>query len=106
MKLHGDARACPNGRWLLVARVCEQSWSVAAAAEAAGVSERTVYRWLARWRHEGVEGLRDRSSTPRRIPHRTAPDRVQAIAALRRLRMTAAGSPRCWAWRSRPSRPS
>ena len=90
MKLHGNARTCPNSRRLLVARVCEQSWSVAAAAEAAGVSERTVYRWLARWRQEGVEGLRDRSSAPRRIPHRTAPDRVQAIAALRRLRMTAA----------------
>jgi transposase InsO family protein len=90
MKLHGNARTCPNSRRLLVARVCEESWSVAEAAQAAGVSERTVYRWLARWRQEGVEGLRDRSSAPRRIPHRTAADRVQAIAALRRLRMTAA----------------
>jgi transposase InsO family protein len=90
MKLHGNARTCPNSRRLLVDRVCEQSWPVAAVAEAAGVSERTVYRWLSRWRQEGLEGLRDRSSAPRRIPHRTAPDRVQAIAALRRLRMTAA----------------
>jgi transposase InsO family protein len=90
MKLHGNARTCPNSRRLLVDRVCDQSWSVAGAAAAAGVSERTAYRWLARWREEGVEGLRDRSSAPRRIPHRTAPDRVGAIAALRRLRMTAA----------------
>jgi transposase InsO family protein len=90
MKLHGNARTCPNSRRLLVDRVCEQSWPVRAAAEAAGVSERTAYRWVARWREEGVEGLRDRSSAPRRIPHRTSPDRVQAIAALRRLRMTAA----------------
>jgi transposase InsO family protein len=90
MKLHGNARTCPNSRRLLVDRVCDRSWSVAAAAEAAGICERTAYRWLARWREQGVEGLSDRSSAPRRIPHRTAPDRVQAIAALRRLRMTAA----------------
>jgi len=90
MKLHGNARTCPNSRRLLVDRVCDQSWSVAGAAAAAGVSERTAYRWLARWREGGVEGLRDRSSAPRHIPHRTAPDRVGAIAALRRLRMTAA----------------
>jgi transposase InsO family protein len=90
MKLHGNARTCPNSRRLLVDRVSDQSWSVAAAAEAAGISERTAYRWLARWREEGAEGLMDRSSAPRRIPHRTPSDRVQAIAALRRLHMTAA----------------
>jgi transposase InsO family protein len=90
MKLHGNARTCPNSRRLLVDRVSDQSWSIEAAAEAAGVSERTAYRWLARWREEGIEGLSDRSSAPRRIPHRTPADRVQAIAALRRLRMTAA----------------
>jgi transposase InsO family protein len=90
MKLHGNARTCPNSRRLLVDRVCDQSWSVSAAADAAGISERTAYRWLARWREAGAEGLSDRSSAPRRIPHRTAPERVQAIAALRRLHMTAA----------------
>jgi transposase InsO family protein len=90
MKLHGNARTCPNSRRLLVDRVSDQSWSVAAAAEAAGISERTAYRWLARWREEGAEGLMDRSSAPRCIPHRTPADRVQAIAALRRLHMTAA----------------
>jgi transposase InsO family protein len=90
MKLHGNARTCPNSRRLLVHRVIDERWPVAVAAAAAGVSERTVYRWLARWRREGAQGLRDRSSAPRRIPHRTAPDREQAIAALRRLRMTAA----------------
>jgi len=90
MKLHGNARTCPNSRRLLVERVSEQSWSVAAAAQAAGVSERTAYRWLARWREQGAAGLLDRSSAPKRIAHRTPADRVQAIAALRRLYMTAA----------------
>ncbi len=90
MKLHGNARTCPNSRRLLVDRVSDQSWSVAAAAEAAGISERTAYRWLKRWREQGTAGLSDRSSAPRCIPHRTPADRVQAIAALRRLHMTAA----------------
>jgi transposase InsO family protein len=61
-----------------------------AAAEAAGVSERTAYRWLKRWREEGEAGLLDRSSAPRSIPHRTAADRVAVIESLRRLFMTAA----------------
>lgn len=90
MKLHGNARTCPNSRRLLVDRVSDRSWSVAAAAQAAGVSDRTVYRWLKRWHEEGERGLSDRSSAPKCIPHRTAPDRVHAITALRRLHMTAA----------------
>jgi transposase InsO family protein len=90
MKLHGNARTCPNSRRLLIDRVSGRSWSVTAAAEAAGISERTAYRWLRRWREEGDRGLEDRSSAPRRIPHRTPADRVQAITALRRLHMTAA----------------
>src|SRR5438477_11019181 len=90
MKLHRNARTCPNSRRLLVERIEDRSWSVTAAAEAAGVSERTAYRWLARWRSEGEAGLFDRSSAPRTIPHKLGPERVAAIAALRRLRMTAA----------------
>jgi transposase InsO family protein len=89
MKLHANARTCPNSRRLLVERIELQGWSVRAAAEAAGLSERSAYRWLARWRAEGEQGLRDRSSRPQRS-RRTAHQRVEAIAALRRLRMTAA----------------
>ena len=63
---------------------------MAAAAEAAGVTERTVYRWLARWRAHGQQGLVDRRSVPGHIPHKTPADRVSAICRLRQLRMTAA----------------
>jgi transposase InsO family protein len=90
MNLHANARTCPKSRRLLVDRVMERGWSVTAAAEAAGVSDRTVYRWLARFREQGEAGLVDRSSAPKRIPHKTAAERVAAIEALRRLRMTAA----------------
>jgi transposase InsO family protein len=60
------------------------------AAEAAGISERTAAKWLARWRSEGEAGLQDRSSAPRRRPTQLPTDRLATIEALRRLRMTAA----------------
>jgi len=70
--------------------VVVEGWSVAAAAEAAGVAERTLFRWLARFRAEGQVGLVDRRPIPRRVPRRTPRDRVLAICELRRLRLTAA----------------
>src|SRR6266542_1999784 len=82
MKLHGNARTCPHTRRLMVRRVEGEGWTLTAAAEAAGVSVRTVSKWLACYRAEGEEGLLDHSSAPRSIPHRTPEERVQAIAAL------------------------
>ena len=88
MQVHARARLTPKGRQLVVERVLEQGWTATAAAEAAGVAERTVYRWLERYRAEGQMGLSDRSSAPHRIPHRTPARRVRAILALRRVGMT------------------
>jgi transposase InsO family protein len=89
MRLHANARTCPNSRKLLVRRIEEEGWSLMAAAEAAGISERSARKWRDRWRTEGEAGLLDRSSAPRRIPHRTPEATVRAIEALRRVRMTA-----------------
>jgi transposase InsO family protein len=88
MKLHGNARLSPIGRLLLCRRVLDGGWSLAAAAEAAGVSERTACKWVGRYRVEGEAGLVDRSSAPARVPGRTDESRVELIASLRRLRMT------------------
>ena len=91
MGLHGNARTCPNSRRLLVVeRVLIEQWPVTAAAAAAGVSERTVWCWVRRWRVEGEQGLRDRSSRPHRCPRQLSLRKVSAIRALRQLRMTAA----------------
>ena len=90
MRIHANARTCPNSRRLLVKRIEEENWSLMVAAEAAGISERSARKWLSRWRAEGEDGLLDRSSAPRRIPSRLPADRLEAIEALRRLRMTAA----------------
>jgi transposase len=74
----------------MVRRVVDAGWSLTEAAAAAEVSERTCSKWVRRYRAEGEAGLLDRCSAPRSIPHRTPEDRVEAIAALRRLRMTGA----------------
>jgi transposase InsO family protein len=90
MKVHANAPLGPKGRLTMVRRVVEQRWSITQAAEAAGVSDRTCSKWVARYRVEGEAGLLDRSSAPHSIPHRTPEEIVELIAALRRLRMTGA----------------
>jgi DNA-directed RNA polymerase specialized sigma24 family protein len=90
MRLHRNARTCPASRRLLVDRVVVEGWSIARAAAAAGISQRSASKWLSRFRLEGGAGLLDRSSAPRRVPHKTPPDRVEAIVALRRVRLTGA----------------
>jgi hypothetical protein len=55
---------------------------------AAGLVSPRARKWVGRYRAEGEPGLRDRSSAPHRCPHRTGEQRVQVIAALRRVRFT------------------
>jgi transposase InsO family protein len=88
MKLHANAALGPKGRLTMVRRVVGDGWSLAEAAEAAGVSDRTCRKWVGRYRAEGEAGLIDHSSAPRLVPHRTAEDRISAIAALRKVRLT------------------
>jgi transposase InsO family protein len=88
MDLHANAKLGPKGRLVICRRVIEQKWSLAEAAEAAGVSERTAGKWVRRYRSEGESGLLDRSSAPRRVHNATPAERVEVIAALRRLRLT------------------
>jgi transposase InsO family protein len=73
---------------MIVQRVERDGWSVPEAADAAGVSARTVYKWRARHRAEGNAGLEDRSSTPRRSPRRTTAGREARIVQLRGERLT------------------
>jgi transposase len=77
-----------HGRVLLGKRIVEQCWPAAEAARAAGVSLRTAYKWLARYRAGGDRMLHDRSSAPARCPHRLPAATVAAIERLRRQRLT------------------
>lgn len=89
MKLHPNAKTTPKGRQALVARVREQHWSISETAGAAGVSIKTVYKWLARYHQEGPAGLQDRSSRPHRMPTCTPASKVRRIQALRHRRLAA-----------------
>jgi transposase InsO family protein len=80
---HPRAKLTVAGRRLLVERVLELGWPPARAAEAQGVSVATAYKWLGRWRAEGLAGLADRSSRPRTSPRRLPAAREQAILAYR-----------------------
>jgi transposase InsO family protein len=59
-------------------------WSVAEIAEAAGVSTRTVHKWLTRASAE------NRSSRARRLANRLPERMIEEIVRLRRTRMTGA----------------
>ncbi len=88
MKIHANAPLGPKGRATMVRRVLEEGIALTEAAEAAGVSAKTAGKWVRRYRFEGDAGLRDRSSAPHKVHNATPPERVEAIAALRRLRLT------------------
>ena len=81
---HRRARLTPFGRLLLVTRITEEGWSVAATAESMGVSRATAHKWLRRFREEGLTGLQDRSSAPHRSPHALPAREVRRIVAARR----------------------
>src|SRR5437879_8231403 len=85
MNVHKNARSCPLSRELLVKRVCEQGWSVRAASEAVGMTDRRAREWLRR--AERGEPLTDRSSRPYSSRSTTAAKRKR-IVALRRQSLT------------------
>jgi transposase InsO family protein len=67
-------------------RVRVDGWTVEEAAEAAGVAERTAYRWLGRY--DAGEPMTDRSSRPHHSPSRTPVKVEAAIERLRRARQS------------------
>jgi transposase InsO family protein len=88
MNLHANAALSLKRRRELCRRVVEEQRTLKETAAAAEVSERCARKWVRRYRAEGELGLLDHSSAPLSIPHRTNEQRIEAIAALRRLRFT------------------
>jgi transposase InsO family protein len=75
MDMHENARLTPRSRSELVRRVV-------------GLCPKTVRKWVARWRAEGVAGLGDRSSRPHRLRKPTPEAVVARVGELRRQRWT------------------
>ena len=90
MNVHKNAKLTPRGRAEIVRRVLDQGQTPKAVATAFGVCERTVRKWVARYRAEGSAGLADRSSRPHTLRRPTPAPVVRQIAALRRQRCTGA----------------
>jgi len=90
MNIHQNARTTPHSRALIVFRVLEEGQPPQTVAANFGVSARTVYKWLKRFREEGKAGLLDRISTASTLHHRLSSDWVALIEKLRRTcRMSA-----------------
>jgi hypothetical protein len=66
--------------------IVDHGGSPARAAERYDVSWRTATKWAERYRAEDQAGMADRSSRPRRQPHRTPTPVVRKIVHLRRKR--------------------
>ncbi len=88
MDTHKNAPLTPKGREAMVRSVIDGGLSEAAAARQFNTTPKTVAKWVARFRAEGVAGLRDGSSRPLSLPSQTAPATCAAVEALRRQRYT------------------
>lgn len=89
MNIHENARTTPHSRATLVRRVRVHGWTVAQAAEAAGISERTAYKWLRRFADDGPEGLRDRPCRAHRRPHALSGEWCELLLFMRGFRLPA-----------------
>lgn len=89
MNIHENARTTPHSRAVLVRRVRTQGWTIGQAAQAAGISERTAYKWLRRFADGGWAGLRDRSCRAHRRPHALSSEWCELVLFMRGFKMPA-----------------
>jgi transposase InsO family protein len=82
MNSHKNAALTPKGRAHLLQEI--ERIGLMPAASAAGISPRTARKWRGRHAAEGVAGLLDRSSRPRRSPQRSDARKLERALALRR----------------------
>jgi transposase len=69
-----------------VKRVTVDGWPVVTVAEQLGISRATGYKWVRRYRADGLRGLEDRSSRPHRSPRRSSAEATAAIIGARARR--------------------
>jgi transposase InsO family protein len=87
MNCHQNARLTIQSRGELIRRL-QSGATLAEVSEDFGISVRTASKWLRRYREEGLSGLQDRSSRPKRLRKPTPVEKVRLIESLRRERWT------------------
>ena len=90
MDYHHHARLTVHGREVLCRSVVEGRLGLCEAAAEHRLSRQSAAKWVRRYREQGVDGLKDRSSRPRRLRQPTSPERVALVETLRRERWTGA----------------
>jgi len=85
---HKNARTTYLGRVTLIKRVLIEGETPKEVATSLGVSTRTVYKWIRRFREEGEKGLKDRSSAPHQVPRKISEKYQEYIRCLRQQRLT------------------
>jgi len=87
MNVHKNARLTPRGREWIV-ELARSGQTPQAISQAVGVCPRTVRKWIGRYQAEGIAGLQDRSSRPKRLYRSTPQAIVEHVEALRRQRVS------------------
>lgn len=80
---HANAKLTPAGRMIIIEQI-EAGYSQAEVARRMYLSRSTVSKWWRRYREEGLQGLADRPSRARRLPHALGEEVIAAICAKRR----------------------
>src|SRR5882672_1354452 len=77
--------ACPmDEKVKFVASVLADEYSMTELCESFGVSRKTGYKWLLRYRERGLAGLQEGSRAPHRVAWAITEREAAAIVALRR----------------------
>jgi len=88
MDTHKNARLTPKGREEMVRVAVDCGMTRAAAARRFNTTPKTVAKWVDRFRTNGLDGLRDRSSRPLSSPDQLPLSTGDAVERLRRERRT------------------
>ena len=76
---------CPmDEKVRLIGELLAKEESVTAVCEQFGISRKSAYKWLGRYRAQGAAGLRERSHAPTVVPWAISAAQAQAIVGMRR----------------------
>lgn len=69
----------------LVTDLTKEQFSITDLSQKYGISRPTVYKWIRRYKHLGLEGLKEQSRAPKHCHHRT-PERIRNLIILEKLK--------------------